>query len=379
MPRHLHRLVAALPIALALAVTAPAAAATPAPSAPATTVSDVRLSAPVTRLVGTATTTLTVEAHLSNPGGVHPVRAVFNDGNGAATCPCLVVRTGTSQSARAVDPQAGNDRTVPLELVGGTPEDGLWRGTTTLGAVNAGIWRVSGIFTEDLHAENLFDQSPVTVPALEAAAFNLRGADWPRIAIAAVPTPRADRPTVISGTARLSRTGHAATGLRLAVYGGGCEMAALSEGALLGKAVVGRDGRWRTTTTTADTAVCVRYAEAAVPTAAPGSWAAQVVRTVDLSKLRRTVTAAPVAASAEAGTDVRVRGRIWPRASGGDVRLQRRVGRTWRQVGQAYTGTTGTYTLVATPPARGANSYRVLLRRGAFGAAYSKSFTITGR
>ena len=41
------------------------------------------------------------------------------------------------------------------------------------------------------------------------------------------------------------------------------------------------------------------------------------------------------------------------------VILERLVGRSWHIVGRAVSGRTGTYTLIATPPYRGSNTYRV--------------------
>ncbi|NHC16417.1 hypothetical protein G9H71_21765 [Motilibacter sp. E257] len=144
--------------------------------------------------------------------------------------------------------------------------------------------------------------------------------------------------------------------------------------------MVGRDGTWRLSTSTVNSVWCARYGELTTGREQTASWVAQVAGVTALRGLTGHVTAAPASRTTAKDTNVRVRGRVWPALGGGDVRLQRQVGRSWREVGQAVAGSTGTYTLIATPPNRGANAYRVQLRgAAAYRGATSSTFIITAR
>jgi hypothetical protein len=100
------------------------------------------------------------------------------------------------------------------------------------------------------------------------------------------------------------------------------------------------------------------------------------------------VRVAPVPASVRAGTEVDVTGTVEPVPAGRDVVLLRRYGRVWRTVGTGKVrgpgagrpGTTGTFTLVATPPGKGAYAYRVVVVSDSFAVGvFSDPFTIRAK
>ncbi|NHC15743.1 hypothetical protein [Motilibacter deserti] len=371
--------------ALAVAVLAPVLASvlSPAPAgaepAATTTVGAVTLTAGDTKLTGTEITTLTVRVRLANPDGVTPVPGQYGDSPVDVQCPCLEIGTA---GARPVTPTARNSRFVPLTLVSGTPQDGVWEGTTKLGAASAGIWRPRSIFTADLHTRPEDDPRfgrlvfPVVTPGLvESASLNVHGANWPVLTLAAPKTPKAWQPFVLKGTVKLSGPGAPARRLLLTVAGGQCNEAIAGVGYLLRPATTSSTGAWTASTRLRSDEWCLEYGRDAA-----GQPVARAT-VLDRAPVRAAVTAAPAKRSVAAGTNVAVNGRAWPANPQGVV-LQRRVGKAWRVVNRARTGGSGTYSVTATPPGKGTYTYRVATSTIAdlhVKAAIGKAFTITGR
>jgi hypothetical protein len=92
-----------------------------------------------------------------------------------------------------------------------------------------------------------------------------------------------------------------------------------------------------------------------------------------------SVTAAPAATSAPAGTNVEVNGKIDPPSQRKTVHLQRLYSTGWRTVNSGETRPSARFTILATPPGVGLWSYRIYVpgEPGITGNV-SKTFTIRG-
>lgn len=365
---------AAVTAALAAGLLTSPARAEDVPTPP-TTVAGVTLSAPRTTLTGMQLEALTVSVHLTSAAGVRAGDScgIGDDAIPSATGVCLLV--GTDDGV-AVSRQADNWRMVPLALVSGTRQDGMWRGTTVLGAVNAGVWRPQAISTPELTVDDGVGHDVPASPAglTSLAAFHLRGSDWPVVRIVPAPNPPPWHAFTARVTASLSQTGRRAVGLPIAMSNAFMCGEVFTDSSSDPVTRVPSGGgfpisSWRASDW------CAAYGIDAAGQAAGRAFGSR------FTPIAARVRAAPASTLVRRGTDVRVTGRYWPQ-NAATVVLQRLVGRTWHTVGQNFSRSSGRFAFTATPPRLGSNTYRVSVpdlvgervRRGS-----SPSFVIRGR
>lgn len=308
-------------------------------------------------LVGGQLTSVTVRVHLVDPAGVHRSAGAMYDTYW--DCPCVSIDS-FDQYGRLwkASPQAWGERLLSLRLASGTAQDGIWVGSSMLGAANAGFWKPTAIHAGTLvqppqpegEIPDGYDFVGVPADIQAASTLHVRGDDWPVFSLRIPTTVTAyGKPFVISGYALTARTHRPVPGLRVAA------VPRMSEPVLHEAGLATRTtstGRWAVTSTDWTPYWAVSWAPDRLGQVVAWQSARRAhVRAVILS---RTASATTV----RVGSSITISGRVSP-AAGLAVVLQRYYAGAWRTVYRStgYHGTYG-YLLVATPP-RGSWLYRV--------------------
>lgn len=350
------RLVASLTTALlVMAGVASAPAATAADSG--TQLVGITISVGDRTLVGAQLTSVTVRVHLTDPAGVQRSAGAMYDTYW--DCPCVAIDS-FDQNGRfwKASPQAWGERLISLRLASGTPQDGIWVGSSMLGAANAGFWKPTVIHAGTLvqppqpdgEIPDGYDFVSVPADVQAASTVHVRGDDWPVISLSIPTTITAyGTPFAISGYALTARTHRPVAGLRVAAVADMSEPVVHEAGLATRTSAT---GRWAVTSTNPTPYWAVYWAPDRLGQVVAWQSARRPhVRAVILS---RTASATSV----RAGSSITISGRVTP-AAGLAVVLQRYYAGAWRTV-YRWTGYRGTYgyVLVATPP-RGTWLYRV--------------------
>jgi hypothetical protein len=245
-----------------------AVAATGAPSG--TTLVGASLTADTTSLTGTQLARLTVTLHLTDAGGVEPQSVTIEPG-ATATCPCALL-DGDNPFDMSDSDQGMNVRAAPLSLVSGTPQDGMWAGSTTVGSPGHGHWQLAGLIAGTLrHPEG---ETP-TWYAVDGATYepgvDITGTHRPLLTMSTpkLPVPWPNRYVLIGGAA-YSDTGAPIAGLQLSVllvWDGSWPLPTSD----LVTVTTDSDGRWSLTTGSAGVASLVAYATEPVSATEPSA------------------------------------------------------------------------------------------------------------
>ncbi|RKS80275.1 hypothetical protein CLV35_0701 [Motilibacter peucedani] len=302
-----------------------------------------------TSLVGAQLATVTVTAHLvdPDPGGVKTGTATVGADMGA-TCPCVALGETTAA------PQFSPLRVVSLRLSSGTANDGVWQGTTFLGAGNAGRWTANRIIAGDLRTWGLMWSDWVDLDRMVPAEpqFVLQGRDWPVLSIR-LPTRTVPVGTsyVVSGAASSSATHRPVPRLRLALKRGDCGSSDMGGGTFVRWVRTDAHGRWSASVRDADYGWCVRFGES--PGAVNAASYAQATGVV----VRARVTTSRTRVTTRLGKAFRLTGTYAPVNDG--VQVDERVGRSWKFAADRIDTRAGRYTATVTPHRRGRLVYRV--------------------
>ncbi len=335
-----------------------------------TRVAGITMTAGSTTLVGAQTTTLTVRVHLVDPDGLPPTGCgAFDKGWGPG--PCLMIESFTSGGAfYRASTQAVGGRLLLLRRVSGTDRDGVWAGTTRLGAIDAGIWRPVSITAGDLVApDNPFADSFVDLPAalVRTTSVNLRGRDWPivslQLPVLGVP---AGSTFTVRGKVVLLVSRRAVPGLRILV----ANLCSPFDYLTVRSARTGVAGTFAVRSSVVDRDWCALWGTDAVGTPIGFKAVTKVF-------VRATVTSHASATSVRAGSTVVVTGRTAPTSV--LVALQRYQSGRWTQVAAGGSDAAGGYRMT-TRPGHGTWRYRVRVPGGiGFAGTIGSTFTLTGR
>jgi hypothetical protein len=195
-------------LALTLGITGSLGFSGSAAATDTTMIVGATLAVDKTTLSGLDLAVMTVTVHLKDDSGVRP-----NNG-----CPCAglqaVDATGTETS---VDPEATNNRYVQLSLLSGSLKDGFWSGRTSVGAINAGDWQLTGLNAGSINDYSKDQRGLAIVPGKAfGAEVSFTGSHWPELTLAIPQTPVTYPATyVATGTAYWSDTRQPIPGLRL--------------------------------------------------------------------------------------------------------------------------------------------------------------------
>lgn len=181
------------------------AAGVPAQAASGTQLVGVTITADKTSLTGIETATMTVGLHLTDPDGVQPSDNVVIFDGVDTVCPCALV----------------SGRFVRLDLTSGSPQDGVWTGTTVIGASARGHYQLQAVIAGTLRHPPEFGgvQEWYDVNGADyGPGLDISGTNWPVLTISA-PSPVAyGTPYVLSGRATYSDTGAPVVGVPVGVW-----------------------------------------------------------------------------------------------------------------------------------------------------------------
>jgi hypothetical protein len=294
--------------------------------------------------------------------------------------PQLAVLTRASPGA----PGAPDAMVAPLHRTSGVVGSGTYQGVAPVPSTANGTWRVSAISSafmlEDTQAI-IRDPRQGGVPD---ALLTVQGTHLPRLRLSVQPQVLPYPQTKYTVTALLTTdSGAPLAGRRIGFDEPPTEGCNLDDG-LRGGLTDSRGRAFHTVTSALTGSVC---AWAPLPGGAyyPGTgFASGDIR----PRYRVKLGAAPASTSVQRGASVPVNGNVgtvhgtvtWDGATGARVRLQRLVGRTWRNVNIAKVHVSGRFQLVATPPDHGRNVYRAWFpSQAGFVGTVTRSFLITTR
>jgi hypothetical protein len=292
---------------------------------------NIYLATDRTSLTGTQLATLTVNVHLVNREGVAPAEQPVAAGHGVA-CPCAQLsRVGNG----AVNYLALSTRTMELSLASGTAADGIWSGSTQIGAEDSGTWAVSAINDGSWSQWKTIDGSAYD------ADVTVTGTNWPEITIdaptRAVPFGSAYE---ISGSVTYADSGSPVPDTQLLVEVGNNSQPVFGD---VHPVTTDQAGRWQTSATEAVAEItayfgAVEYApESGLYDAASFGYLCCPYRV----RWGLSLTAA------RSGRTRDLIATVTPRLSGADLQLQRFVSRRWIVVDDARrTGHSGSYRFV---------------------------------
>jgi hypothetical protein len=364
---------------VALVTAAGALAAGPAPQAaaveevpPQVTSASVRLDRGRVAVRGLASVPVTLTVRITSDTPVDDLRA-----------DAVRVEGVTKGGPLGTPPGRPAEHWTILRRTAGSVTDGTWSGTWHVVSTFDGRWEVPRLHAwaeYGAHTEIDLRARGAAVPGLAVT-----GTHQPLLTMSLSPDPAGREPVVMSGRLVDVDTGAPFVGARIHVgddnvCGGDAE----------GNVVVrtDRQGRYRYTHAFDGrpnvqlfcSYLHVMSGSGASPT---GSYSTAATRLGSVGVRWVLTRVAPAATTVPVGRTVDVTGSLWPEThQGTDITLQRMVGRTWRTVGTARVRPSGRFTLVAQPPAAGANVYRVVKScpctgRVSTGTA-SRAFRITG-
>jgi hypothetical protein len=380
--RWLYAIAAVAPIAACLVAT-PAHASTDT-SPPQ--VLDIQLSPTTFAVSGLATKLLTVQVHLTDSGsGILYGQSVSCDS------PDIVIQRVSGHSTGG--PLSPEESTIMvLRLVSGTDNDGIWQGTLPVPSTYDGTWQVVNACVAD-NAGNETNEDPRQHGITRS--FTVTGSRQPMVsapAFAPDPLRRGDTSLTVSGSVTDSATGAGLPNVKLGIGNDNTCGGDLYFGHTV---TTSAGGRWSyviqnpeptgfnnecPTLTGPNGSDINFYPE-------PGPDEAALVGFTNGYPRVQTVflSAHPASTSVHHGTNDDVTGSVWPGGAGGRAILQRLVSGSWHNVNQALVRSSGRFTVVATPPAVGTNTYRVVrpsdqcvAGRCRFVGSVSQTFTITG-
>ena len=189
----------ALAVAPVLGITAPAQAAS------GTQLVGVTITADKTSLTGIQTATMTVGLHLTDPDGVQPSDNVVIFDGVDTVCPCAMV----------------SGRFVRLDLTSGSPQDGVWTGTTVIGASARGHYQLQAVIAGTLRHPPEFGgvQEWYDVNGADyGPGLDISGTNWPVLTISAPRLVAYGTPYVLTGKATYSDTGAPVVGVPVGVW-----------------------------------------------------------------------------------------------------------------------------------------------------------------
>jgi hypothetical protein len=304
---------------------------------------------------GVALGQVTVTTTVTNwPGGDHPDLAVL---------------TRTSPGA----PGAPESMVAPLQRTSGVPGSGTYQGVVPVPSTATGTWRVSEVRDAFMLEMDYFTRDP-RQDGVPDALLTVHGTHLPRLRLSVQPPILPYPQTKYTVTALFTTdTGAPLAGRRI----GFDELP--TEACKLGNRGVPTDARGRAfhaITWEGRWGVCVWAPLPNAPDYPGTGFASGLVGGRYAVKLG----AAPASTSVKRGTSVPVNGNVVAvrPPAGTHVRLQRLVDRTWRNVNIANVHLSGRFHLVATPPDRGRNTYRVWFpSRGPFVGTVTRSILIS--
>lgn len=355
------RLGVATTVAIAVAVSF----ARPAVGATDTTppqIVDLQLSPQTFTEDGLHTDLLTVTAQIHDDGsGVQIVNSTFTDP--CIASPGVTISRVSGASAGGPRPPDVFNLIPVLTLTSGTINDGTWQATLPIPSTYDGTWEITNVCVVD-NADNETNVDPRQQGITRT--FTVNGTDQPLLsALRFFPNPVARGQAVtVSGLLTDAETGQGIADTKIGVgQDEGC-----GPDVTIGSGVTtSPTGQWSDAFGVPDATgngfICATLTApegldldgSTTPT--DGVIAGQVLG--HLRVRTQFLSARSASSSVRHGTNVSVTGAVWPEALFARVILQRLVSGTWRDVNQAPLRDSGRYTLVATPPRIGINTYRV--------------------
>ena len=347
LPRALRFVV---PLALLASLATPAFAATSPPGVAAPSTSpqllDVQLSETAVTVSGLEWHDVSVRLHLTSAKGIIQT----NDTQGFSYPSVRFERTTAGRGQVAYAPN-----TPSFTLASGNAEDGWWEGVVHVTAGYDGAFTVTSVFAyQSDYVELAVDPRTLGIDA----DVQVTGVNIPHLTIQQSPNPVQNGSTLtLSGTLTGADTGLPLSGVGVAIMQDTpCSEMALGGGGLPTAA----DGGWRGTFPKWDTGLLsCAFVTAVHARSLTDDGIAEYVGMFNLDvNFREWVGARLASSRVRVGRTVAVTGTS--SAIGGPLSLQRQAGGTWHTVGKTSVRSSGTFTLLAQPPARGTYRYRVL-------------------
>jgi len=289
--------------------------------------------------------------------------------------PALAVLTRTSSGP----PGAPGAMVAALTRTSGVPGSGTYQGVVPVPSTATGGWRVSAISEPFSADRNVIARDP-RQDGVPDALLTVHGTHLPRLRLSVQPQILPYPQTQYTVTATFTTdTGAPLAGRRI----GFDERA--TDGCFVGDGGARTDANGRafhTVTAALTSSVCVWAPLPVGPLYYGTAFASGDIAPRYGVKL----AAAPAGTSVKRGASVLVNGNVAAvgttplraAAAGTHVRLQWLFGRTWRNVNLAYVTTSGRFHLVAAPPDRGRNIYRVWFpSQGGYVGTITRNFTVT--
>jgi hypothetical protein len=283
------------------------------------------------------------------------------------------------------EPSATPVMIAVLERSSGTPGSGTYQGTVYVPFSASGAWRVSAISDAQPDSASVGTTTTDRDPRADGVAdttLAVHGTHPPRLRLTIDPTPVPYPSIRFTAVATYSDAG---TGRPLV----GQQVVIAFDNDCVESSPAGQrtDTQGRVRRVTQDAHGFLVCAWAPLPVPAPTSqWRVNYVVTATRATYTVRLSAKPARTSVKLGSSTTVSGNVVavggepPRAAaaGTHVRLQRLVGRTWRNVNVAKVASSGRYHLVATPPSRGRHRYRVWFpSQFRFAGTVTRAFSIT--
>ena len=332
-------------------VAAPAALA--ADDAPPT-LHSITFSRQAVTVRGIETKLLGISVHLSDPDGV-----IYADGPEETTTPAILI----------------GSETLTLELVKGTPQDGVWFTATAVTATWSGDYRVELIDATD-SAHNHLRADPAKLID-DAPTLKVTSIGAPQVRMTWTPNPANPNQALTQRVVVTDRdTGRPMANVPLVVEE---DNICVESQPRTPNAHTDASGVW-------SRALPAGYMYDVVHCAwitgdnVPGQPITKIAPVGGSPTYRYAVTAKPAATSAPAGSNVAVTGTVQPHAEGKGIELQRQYAADdWRTVNRATVKQDATFRLTATPAGTATYSYRVFSPATDYVVAgYSPVFTIRG-